>query len=468
MKTSNLRQAVLLVVLFVGLLGLMWLRQQPTQNKVASRTEPRLETDGDNRPIAAILKGPQFGDDDLLRLVGVPWLQRIVLAESRVTSRSLERLQQLPKIRSLDLSGTSLTDDDFRPITQLTTLTELFLNNCPWLKDEHLAQLAKLKQLKTLELSSPEITAQGLLALEQFPELTTLVIGDCSDFGDDVIATFARLPQLKIITLASTGVSSQTVFALRGKLPKVKVKADLISLKDLRLLAGKGHLSDDGTSFTASDTREALKPLVPGDMTVISSIAPLERLNLKGPITDEMFLELKPAPQLRHLQLLDSLITDDGLEHLAQFPQLKSLSMFPTRLTGRGLVHLRHTPQLEDIGIRVSQGDEVLEHFAPLEELREIVIDAPITDDGLQHLPFLPKLRSFWMNQSRVKGSGLGHLAKQPELISLGLGHSLTDDTAVDEIAKLSALKFVSVSGTKITEDGKSRLKMLRPDISIH
>ena len=55
MKTSNLRQAVLLVVLFVGLLGLMWLRQQPTQNKVASRTEPRLETDGDNRPIAAIL-----------------------------------------------------------------------------------------------------------------------------------------------------------------------------------------------------------------------------------------------------------------------------------------------------------------------------------------------------------------------------------------------------------------------------
>ncbi len=468
MKPNDLRRNVLLVVLAVALVILVRARQPNLNDKSSSRTEPTFAYDFENRPIAATLIGPQFGDDDLLRIAGIPWLQRIVLAESRVTRRSLESLANLPKIKSLDLSGTTLTDDDFLAVTKLTTLAELMLNDCPWLRDEHLSGLAEMKQLRKLEFSSPEITDKGLRVLEQLPELKTLVVGDCSDISEAVIETLKKLPQLRAITLAGANLSSQTVFALRSKLPDVEVKADYIALKDLRTLAGKGHLSDDAKSFHAAGYfREKDEPLVPGDMSVIGSIAPLDSLALKGPITDEMFYELKPAPNLRSLQLLDSLITDDGLEHLVHFPKLQSLSMFPTRLTGRGLVHLRHTPQLERLEIRTSLGDEVLEHFAPLQELNELGLGAPVTDAGLERLPVLPKLRSLYFNDSNITGPGLVHLAKQPELVSLGLGRCPVTDIAIDALVKLAKLKFAYGFGGQISEEGKARLKELRPDIEL-
>ena len=249
MKTTTLRQALLLLVLFVALLALIRVQQPRGLNTATTRTEPKLETDAENRPIAAILNGTQFGDDDLLRVVGIPWLQRIELAESRVTGRSLEKLKLLPKLKLLDLSGTSLTDDDFLPFTQLTTLIELKLNNCPWLKDEHLASLGELKKLRRLEVASPEITDRGLRVLGQFPDLNTLVIGDCAELSDALIETVETLPQLRELTLASANLSSQTVFTLHQKFPQIVVRVDLLAMKNLRTLARKGHLSKDGTSF---------------------------------------------------------------------------------------------------------------------------------------------------------------------------------------------------------------------------
>jgi hypothetical protein len=466
MKSINSRQAVLLIVLFVALSALIR-TQMPSLNKPTSRIEAKLETDADGLPIVAALKGPEFGDDDLLRVVGIPWLQRIVLADSRITGRSLKGLGQLTKLNSLDLSSTVLTDDDFQPITQLTALTELMLSGCPWFTDKHLARLSELNQLQRLEFSSQQITNQGLQLLGQFPELKTLVIGDCFDFGDDEIETFKNLPRLRAITLTGANLSSPTVFALRSKLPHVEVKVDLIALKDLKVLAGKGRLSADAKSFHAADSRSQFEPLVPGDMAVISNIGPLEFLALKGPITDEMFQEMKPMPNLGLLQVLDSHITDEGLEHLVHFPKLKSFSMFPTRLTGRGLVHLRHTPQLERLEIRTSLGDEVLEHLAPLTELNELIINAPITDAGLERLPLLPKLRSLWLNDPSVTGPGIAHLTKQPELVALSLGSSTVDDRAIDAVANLPQLKSVYLRLTRISVEGKARLKELRPDISI-
>jgi len=459
-----MRRNLWLAVLVIAVIALSRVSQSVRNGLPSGRTEPQFAYDLEGRPITATLSGPQFGDDEVMRVATIPWVYQVNLADSHVTQRGLASLSGLPKLKSLDLSRTTLTDQDFLAVTKLTTLTELFLNNCPWLKDEHLGQLAELKQLKWIEFSSPQITAQGLLALGQFPELKMLAIGDCSDFNDEVVTTFRKLSELKTITFSGSELLSQTVFSLQSSLPNIDVKANLFSLKDLRSLTGKGLLADDGKSFTWSSPTA---PIEPGDMAIIGSITPLNQLSARGPITDEMFRELTHVPHLRHLQLLDSHITDDGLEHLAQFPELKSLSMFPTRLTGRGLVHLRNTPQLERLELRVSQGDEVLEYFAPLQELREIVITAPITDAGLERLPVLPKLRSLWLNDSNVTGPGLVQLAKQPELVVLSLGRSLVDDSAVDAIAKLSSLRFVHLRLEKISEEGKVRLREMRPDLTV-
>jgi len=468
-----MRRNLWLAVLVVAVIALSRVSQSVRNGLPSGRTEPQFAYDHEGRPITATLSGPQFGDDEVMRVATIPWVYQVNLADSHVTQRGLAALSGLPKLKSLDLSRTTLTDQDFLAVTKLATLAELLLNDCSWLKDEHLARLVALKCLERLELSSQLITPAGLAQLSQLPALQELTLGECAAIDDGAIEHLASLLQLKQLTLSNTGLTSRGYAELYQRLPGVKVNVSVESLTDLRDVAQRGKFSVDSSSgriysFVQGQNRDGSeKPLLPGHLAAIGRLAGLKTLGVRGEITDAMFHELKTLPELESLQALNSLITDEGLQQLRGFPSLKSLSMFPTQIKGPGLKHLEHTPHLTRLEIVTQQGNEVIQYLAHLQELDEMVIRAPITDEGLEQLPVLPKLRSLWLNGSQVRGPGIACLAKQPSLAALAINGGLVEDTAGVHIASLASLRWVSLRQSGMTEDGKARLRELRPDLKV-
>ena len=170
----------------------------------------------------------------------------------------------------LDLSKTSLTDEAVIAITKLTSLQQLQLLNCDWLKDEHLASLATMKRLKWLELSSPSITSAGLAALSQLPDLQELHLGNCPAIGDEVVESLVGLTTLKSLTLGPMELTSRGYQELRQRLTGIALGGPPVSsLKDLREISKRGtfRLDPDRTSFSdMTPLRGKMDPLLPGDL----------------------------------------------------------------------------------------------------------------------------------------------------------------------------------------------------------
>lgn len=461
---------LLLALLVVSLIALKSWNVLGVKGPSSTRPEATLAYNLSGQPTFAALRGPLFGDDELIRIAGIPWLERIELQGSRVTHRGLAALSTLESLSLLNLSETSLTDEDLHAVITLSHLKFLMLLDCPWLKDEHLARLATMKNLQRLDLSSPAITSAGLASLSQLPDLQELNLGTCPSIGDEVVETLVTLTTLKKLALPQIQLTSRSYLDLQRRLVDVELQAPPVSsLTDLRDISKRGTigLGIEESSFSHMPTQGGnFAPLLPGDLAFVGRFKNLRSLQLEGEITDDMLLELGPLPELGSLYLGKTLVTDAGLQALAGFPKLKRFSMFQTEINGTGLKYLEQTTGLTRLEIRTQRGDEVLEYIASLMELDELILNAPITDEGLERLPVLPNLKSLWLNNARVKGPGFAFLAQQPVLASIGLGASETDDTAIEFLAKLPALRFVSLAETRITAAGVARLRELRPTLT--
>ena len=424
-------------------------------------------------PVSVSIEGAEFCDDEVKSVAGIPSLERVSLDSTRVTRHGIEALRSLKKLESLDLSHTRLTGEARDAMVSLSTLKSLRLEGCDWLRDEHLSEFAALTNLYRLDLSATPITPVGLKFLSSIPSLRYLHLDRCPAINEETIDALCCLTQLMHLSLSGCEFTSRGYVELRQRLPATGLVLPLEYLSDLREVALRGKFranttTGEITSFEQSLNLEQLSdPLLPGHLALIGKCRELRRLTLHGKITDELFLELGPLPSLENLYLGDSLVTDDGLQRLAGFPNLKQLSMFPSRVIGTGLKHLEHTPQLTRLEIQTQQGDEVIQYLAHLPELSELILNAPITDEGLNQLPVLPKLRSLWLNGSRVRGSGVASLAKQPSLISLAINGGLIEDSARDHISSLTSLRWVSLRDSGMTEDGKARLREMRPDLTV-
>jgi internalin A len=462
---TSVTKKLLLAILFVALVALSGFLLPFQDGPPATKTGVQFSYDLNEVPIGATLKGAEFDDDDVTRIAAISSLRWVVLAESRITRRGLDSLSVLKQLKSLDLSRTNLTSDAMDAVVRFSMLRELRLMDCSWLKDEQLASLVVLKNLERLELSSPAITPAGLTHLAQLPELRKLTLGECAAIGDDAVDQLVSLSQLKQLMLSSTEFTTRGYLQLLERLPGVKLSVAVESFKDVREVSKRGTFASNLTGFWQQPNRdETVKPLLPGDLKVIGNLTGLAYLHLHSEITDEMFLELGALPHLNSLFLGHTRITDAGLERLAGFPSLKRLTMFQTEIDGTGLKHLKHTPGLTHLEIRTRQGENVLEHLSPLQELDELLIGAPITDDELSRMPVLAKLRHVWFSDSHVRGPGIEWLSRQPNLISLSFEGGLVDDAAIEPIAKLTSLRYVELRETRMTDVGKARLRELCPN----
>jgi Leucine-rich repeat (LRR) protein len=157
-----------------------------------------------------------------------PFISRL----SELTDPEFDRLE------SLDLSGASIADIDFKRLEGLPYLTELSLAQTQ-MKDEDLARLQHLVHLRRLVLDNTPVIGIGLADLNRLPALTELRLG-CSS-----LTYFQQLAELKCLERLSLCGSS-------------------ITDADLSLLSGLSGLRDldlTRTQVTATGVAELQKAM---------------------------------------------------------------------------------------------------------------------------------------------------------------------------------------------------------------
>jgi Leucine-rich repeat (LRR) protein len=241
----------------------------------------------------------------------------------------------------------------------------------------------------------------------------------------------------------------------------------------------------------------------------VARLPKLELLDLSHTrITDEGLLHLKPAKQIRDLNLYYAeQITDQGMAAIRDWKNLKHLNVRGTRVFDGTLAIVSGLTQLEALDIAYTQiTDNGLDGLVPLTRLKELSIGrsklnknalevlrllptleyldlggphpgsggyrakpgTPMPDDVPRAISELKQLRVLKINYSEITADGLRILATLDQVEKLSLaGSSHVDDWAMAQLAQWKRLKYLDVQGTKVTAQGVSALEKAKPGIVI-
>ncbi len=245
------------------------------------------------------------------------------------------------------------------------------------------------------------------------------------------------------------------------------------------------------------------------EMLRLASLSKLERLDLSHTrISDEGLLHMRPARQIRDLNLLYAeQITDLGLNAIKGWTNLKRLNVRGTRISDPTLGIIGKLTQLESLDIANTGVTEAgLDALVPLTHLKHLAVGrSRFSDDALSVIRLLTTLESLDLsgprgvarNQRAESGAIppelVGAIGELKELRVLRLGHnqigaeelrslpaslgkleklgleacSRIDDEALQVIAGWKSLKYVDVQETKVTPAGVDALKKERPELVV-
>lgn len=139
-----------------------------------------------------------------------------------ISGTSLRNLQSLKKLRELHLAKMTYSNDDLRHIASITSIQRLFLSRNKAITDDALRHLTRLP-LRSLDLSGTSITSAGVKQLVQFHHLTELSLSECKAVDDRAIEDLSTMKQLKGLDLLFSGISTEGCRTLRARLPGCRV-----------------------------------------------------------------------------------------------------------------------------------------------------------------------------------------------------------------------------------------------------
>src|SRR5271155_3997719 len=129
-------------------------------------------------------------------------------------------------------------------------------------------------------------------------------------------------------------------------------------------------------------------------------------LHLRGTwVTDTELLDIARLPKLERLDLSHTRITDEGLLHLKPARQIRDLNLYYSEwITDQGMTAIKNWKMLKRLnvrGTRIANGTlEIVSHMPQLEALD--VSNTQITDNGLDLLIAMTGLKELALGRSRV------------------------------------------------------------------
>lgn len=372
----------------------------------------------------------RFTSAGLETLATLPNLEELAVIAEAPAEVWPRVLQAWPKLRMLRLQAKLESNAALAAIGAISSLEILEIELGDGVDDVGLAELARLKNLRELRISlGNNISEAGLRRLASLAKLQSLEIEPAAkiDAGLDVLAHFPRLFNLELVgpqvgdeTLRHVGAAKAlTRLWLRNT---NVVGPGFVHLANTTTLK---HLDIYGEAFRGSGIEHLAKNKGLRDL-------------------DLTFAELDPAgaAALGKLVSLEVLRLPDGaddalLAALAGPAGLVELSAGRSRATGAGLAALRSLPALEVLKLP----------------------EAPIGDEGLEHLAAAPGLRWIDLSGSKITDAGAVHWQKLRRLRFLELSRTKIGDETLRRLAAMKSLRKVDLYETQVSDAARQVIR---------
>lgn len=202
----------------------------PAQLKRLSLTTAYKLTDEGMRHLADLpnLEWLELGckevtDSGLLHLGSLTKLRHLELGRpmTKVTGAAFRQLPWARNLKYLNIRNFSESMID-HIVATMPELSDLYIVSCP-LGDADLEKLSALPSLKSLNISGTKVSDQGLAYLPRMKLLEDLVLYGCSGITDEGLQHLLSMKQLKNIWLQRTRVTPAGSEALKAAIPGIKI-----------------------------------------------------------------------------------------------------------------------------------------------------------------------------------------------------------------------------------------------------
>ena len=365
----------------------------------------------------------------------------------------VDALCALGDFRSVEWSGSAISD---RAIARLVTdnreIRCLDLSTDTKITNEALKAVAKLPKLRTLNLAETHVSDLGVAALKGHPALRELCLAN-TKVGNAGIQSLSENADLTRLDIGNTQTDSGAMPYV-AKLHRLQVLCvDLtVSNHALADIEGLTELREFGRIMEISD--EGLYHL--------RKMRHLRVINCgMHRVTDNGLREIAPLTELAELRLGRSQITDEGMKVIARLPGLSALFIGETKITDVGIRQLRSLTGLQVLNcdsVRIT--DAAMQDIGALRQLRALsVARTEVTDAGMDRLTNLDSLCELDLSGTRVGNAGMVAVGKLRRLQDLTLTGTRVDDGGLQPLAKMAAIKRVDLCHTKVSRAGVSLLE---------
>lgn len=344
--------------------------------------EGKLLPGGQIEAAVTIAAGWKAGPDGLKHLVQFDRLKRLKIND--ILAVVVDKRNDVYRYRTQYTADLRVTDDWLAPLAALKGLNSLEIHNNCHATDAGLAHLAGLVELETLAIGGQGITDVGM-------------------------AHLAPLTKLRQLYLHNVKISDAGLTALAGakNLELLNISSDQLRGEGFKALSDHERLNDLGLQYCPIDDQ---------GLEAISRLKPKRLLLGKHQVTDAGLAHLK---------------NQDALEMLVlEGPQ-------SAEFTGAGLANLAGLKSLRDLryGTKNLKTDD-LAALAGLEQLTFLMLEAPVTDEGLAHLSKLSGLTNLYLLGATITDAGTRHLYGLKRLKNLALPSQHLSEAAIEELRK--------------------------------
>lgn len=196
------------------------------------------------------------------------------------------------------------------------------------------------------------------------------------------------------------------------------------------------------------------------------------RLPMMSQLGDLGFGKIAQLAELEQLSISGSeACTDEGLQALGELRNLKQLGVAMTGIGTLGMSAVSELEALEFLDLTgTTVDDDAVSKLNGLTNLTILaLVGTKITDEALKTLAELPALRELDIRGCNVGDIGMSYLAASKSLENLEAfrtreGGGLITDEGLANLSRLETLKYVNLSGNKISDAAVSSFKEALPN----
>jgi Leucine-rich repeat (LRR) protein len=263
----------------------------------------KLKRDGDGNIVTVDLRGTWIYDSQLIELARLPKLETLDLSHTRISDEGLSYLKSAPAIADLNLYyAEQITDQGLGAIREWKHLKRLNVRGTR-VSDGALEIISHLQQLEALDIANTPTMDNGLDNLITLVNLKELSLGRRRE-SDNEVELLRLLPTLTYLDLSGPPNAQRPDTIDPATHESGAMRADLVraigDLKDLRVLKlGHSNIDADG-------------------LRMLRALPRVTRLGLEGchKVNDEAAGELAKWASLKEIDLQDTKVTDLGLAAL--------------------------------------------------------------------------------------------------------------------------------------------------------